>query len=146
MHNHDVRLHQNSVSRPITPVDPNPAHRSIPLRIHGGGRRGRWAPRHAPGVSATLLQPLPRAHVEIAIEFGGGLLAMNEVAESAAHAAFARVEAAARLAEIGDGGQLAVDGAAGVPARVEAVAGLLRVLFVLEAHVDVPDEICDGLS
>ena len=68
---------------------------------------------------------------------------MNEVAEAAADAAFARVEPATRLAEVGDGGQLAIDGAAGVPARVEAVAGLLRVFFVLEAHVDVADEICD---
>jgi hypothetical protein len=69
---------------------------------------------------------------------------MNEVAEATADAAFAGVEATTRLAEIGDGRQLAVYGAASIPAGVEAVAGLLRVFFVLEAHVDVADEICVG--
>jgi hypothetical protein len=71
---------------------------------------------------------------------------MDEVAEAAAHAALAAVEAAAGFSEIGHGGQLAVDGAAGVPARVEGVAGFLRVFFVLEAHVDVADEICFAVS
>jgi hypothetical protein len=71
---------------------------------------------------------------------------VDEVAEAAADAALAAVEAAARLAEVGDGGQLAVDGAARVPAAVERVAGLLRVLFVLEAHVDVADEIWGFVS
>lgn len=67
---------------------------------------------------------------------------MNEVAEAAADTAFAAVETTAGLAEIGDGREFAVDGAAGVPARVERVAGFLRVFFVLEAHVDVADEVC----
>ena len=71
---------------------------------------------------------------------------MDEIAEATADAAFAGVEAAAGLAEVGDGGELAVDGAAGVPTRVKAIARSLRVLFVLEAHVDVADEICDVVS
>ena len=66
---------------------------------------------------------------------------MYEVAETAANAALARVQATAGLAEVGDGGEFAVDGAAGVPARVERVACLLGVLLVLEAHVDVADEV-----
>lgn len=71
---------------------------------------------------------------------------MDEVAEAAADAAFAAIEATARFSEIGHGGELAVDGAAGVPARVEGVARFLRVFFVLEAHVDVADEICSAVS
>lgn len=67
---------------------------------------------------------------------------MNKVAEAAADAALARVEAAAGLAEVGDGAELAVDGAAGVPAGVELVAGLLRGFLVFEARVDVADEVC----
>jgi len=51
---------------------------------------------------------------------------MYEVAEAAADAALAAVQPAARLAEVGDGRELAVDGARGVPARVQGVAGLLR--------------------
>lgn len=101
--------------------------------------RRRGTPTHAPLISATLLEPLPRAHIHIPVQLGAGLLAMDEIAEAAADAALAGVEAAARLAEVGDGGQLAVDGAACVPARVERVAGFLRVFFVLEAHVDVAD-------
>lgn len=67
---------------------------------------------------------------------------MDEIAEAAAHAAFAAVEAAARFTEIRHGRELAVDGAGGVPARVEGVAGLLGRVFVFEARVDVADEVC----
>ena len=67
---------------------------------------------------------------------------MDEVAEAAAHTALAAVQSTARFPEIGHGGQLAVDGTAGVPARVQRVAGFLRVFLVLEAHVDVANEIC----
>jgi len=62
-----------------------------------------------------------------------------EVAKAAADAALAAIKATAGFAEVGDGRQFAVDGAARVPARVERVAGLLRVLLVLEAYVDVAD-------
>jgi len=41
-----------------------------------------------------------------------------EVAEAATDAALAGVKTAAGFAEVGDGGELAVDGAAGVPAGV----------------------------
>ena len=64
---------------------------------------------------------------------------MDEVAEAAAHAALAAVEPAARLPEVGDGRQLAVDGPRGVPAAVEGVAGLLGRVLVFEARVDVAD-------
>jgi hypothetical protein len=67
---------------------------------------------------------------------------VDEVAIAAAHAALAAVEATAGLAEVGDGRKLAVDGAAGVPARVERIAGGLCIFFVLEASVDVADEVC----
>lgn len=66
---------------------------------------------------------------------------MNEIAEPAPHTPFPAVEPAARFAEIGDGRKLAVDRAGGVPARVEGVAGLLGGIFVLEAGVDVADEV-----
>lgn len=69
---------------------------------------------------------------------------MYEVAETPSYASLAAVEATARLAEVGDGRELAVDGARGVPAGVERVAGGLRGVFVLEARVDVADEICVG--
>ena len=66
---------------------------------------------------------------------------MDEIAEPAPHAPFAAIETAARLAEIGHGGKLAVDGTGGVPAGIERVAGLLGRILVFEARVDVADEI-----
>jgi hypothetical protein len=103
-------------------------------------RRGR-TPAHASLVTTSLLEPLPCAHIEFAIQLGGRFLAVYEVAEAAADTAFAAVETTAGFAEIGDGRQFAVDGAAGVPARVEGVTGFLAVFFVLEAHIDVADQI-----
>lgn len=103
-------------------------------------------PRRAALVPAARLQPLLHAELELAVQLRRRLLAVDEVAEAAAHAALARVEAAARLAEIRHGRQLAVDGARGVPARVERVARLLRRVLVLEARVDVADEVCLFLS
>jgi hypothetical protein len=69
---------------------------------------------------------------------------MNEITEPAAHTAFPAVQPTTRFAEIGHGGELAVDGPRGVPARVERVAGFLRRVFVFEACVDVADEVCGG--
>lgn len=71
---------------------------------------------------------------------------MNKVAESAAHTALSRIQSTTGLAEVGDGAEFAVDGAAGVPAGIEFVAGLLSGFFVLEARVDVAYEICCGTS
>lgn len=67
---------------------------------------------------------------------------MDKVAEAAADAAFTRVEAAAGLAKVGDGTELAVDGAGGVPAAIELVAGLLSRGLVLEPRVDVSNQVC----
>lgn len=64
---------------------------------------------------------------------------MDEIAEAAAHAPLAAVEPAAGFAEVGHGRQFAVDGAGGVPATVESVAGGLRRVFVFEACVNVAD-------
>ncbi len=64
---------------------------------------------------------------------------MDEIAEPAPNTAFAAVQPATRFAEIGDGGQLAVDGPRGVPAGVERIAGFLGAVFVFESGVDVSD-------
>ena len=76
-----------------------------------------------------------------ALEVWAGVLAVYKVAEAAADAALAAVQAAAGLAEVGDGAELAVDGARGVPAAVESVAGLLGAVLVLETGVDVADQV-----
>jgi hypothetical protein len=64
-----------------------------------------------------------------------------EVAETASDTALAAVQPAAGLAEVGHGRQLAVDGARGVPAAVEGVAGFLGRVFVLEARIDVANKV-----
>lgn len=66
---------------------------------------------------------------------------MDEIAEPASDTSFSAVEPTAGFAEIGDGRELAVDGARGVPAGIESVAGFLGRVFVLEACVDIADEI-----
>ena len=66
---------------------------------------------------------------------------MNKVAETAADTSLAGIKTTARLAEVGNGAQLAVYGAGGVPAAVEGVAGLLGGFFVLEAGVYVANEV-----
>lgn len=113
-----------------------------PLKPILGGSRRCGTPAHTPGIAATLLEPLARAHVELPVKLGRGLLAMNEVAEAAADTALTAIQPTAGFAEIRHGREFAVYGPAGVPAAVEGVAGFLGVLFVLEAHVDVADEIC----
>lgn len=105
------------------------------------GGIGRGRPADAAGVAPALLEPLLGAERQLAVELVAGVLAVDEVAEAAADAALARVEAAAGLAEVGDGAELAVDGARGVPAAVELVAGGLGRLLVLEAGVDVADQV-----
>ena len=67
---------------------------------------------------------------------------MDEVAKSASHATFPGVQSAAGFSEICDGTEFAVDGAGGVPPAVELVAGVLGGFFVLEARVDVSDQVC----
>jgi hypothetical protein len=103
--------------------------------------RRRRTPAHTPLIATSLLEPLARAHIQLAIQLRRRFLAMYEVAEAAAHTALAAVETTAGFAEIGNGREFAVDGAARVPAAVERVARFLGVFLVLEAHVDVADKI-----
>jgi hypothetical protein len=67
---------------------------------------------------------------------------MDKIAKASSHTALPAVQPAASFAEVGDGRELAVDGARGIPARVQRVAGFLRAVFVFETCVDVADEIC----
>jgi hypothetical protein len=64
---------------------------------------------------------------------------MDEIAEAASDTALAAVQAATRFAKVGDGRELAVDGAGSVPPAIERVAGFLRGVFVFETCVDVAD-------
>jgi hypothetical protein len=67
---------------------------------------------------------------------------MDEIAKTATDATLTAIEPTTGFAEIGDGREFAVDGATGVPAAIEGIAGFLAIFFVLEAHVDIADEIC----
>jgi hypothetical protein len=75
-------------------------------------------PTRAPLIPAPLSKPLLGAKLQLALQLVTGILAMNEVAESASHTAFPAIEPAACFAEVRHGRQLAVDGARGVPAGV----------------------------
>lgn len=86
-------------------------------------------------------QPLLRPELQLPIQLRTRFLAMYEITKPAPDAPLAAIQPTARFPEIGDGRQLAVDGPRGVPARVQRVAGLLRRVFVLEARVDIPNQI-----
>jgi len=110
-------------------------------RISLPRRLGTRTPRHAPLISPPHPQPLLRTQLQLAIQLIARILAMDKIAESATHASFAAVEPTACFAEIGDGGELAVDWPSGIPAGIQCVAGFLRGIFVFEARVHVSDEI-----
>lgn len=95
-------------------------------------------------VAAAQLEPLLCAESDFAIKLFAGVLAMDKVAEAAADAALARVEATASFTEVGDGAQFAIYGSGGVPSAVEFIASLLSGIFVFETSVDIADEICSG--
>ena len=84
---------------------------------------------------------LLRAKLQITIQFRTRILPMDEITEASSHTALPTIQPAASFAEVGDGGQLAVDGARGIPAGVKCVAGFLRAVFIFETGVDVADEI-----
>ncbi len=65
---------------------------------------------------------------------------MDEIAEATSNTSLPTVQSAAGFAEIGNRRELAVDRARGVPTGVEGVACFLGAVFVLEARVDVADE------
>lgn len=66
---------------------------------------------------------------------------MDEVAEAAPLAALGAVEAAAGLAEVRHGAELAVDGPGRVPPRVQVLAGFGSAVLILEACVDIADKV-----
>ena len=94
---------------------------------------------HTPLILAPQLQPLLRRYRQFPVQLRARLLAMYEITKAAAYTALAGIEPTAGLPEIRHGREFAVDGAGGVPARVEGVAGALRAVFVFEAGVDVSD-------
>lgn len=66
---------------------------------------------------------------------------MDKVTKPAAHTPLAAVKATARLSKVRNRAQFTVDGTSGVPATIQIVAGLLGRLLVLEARVDVADQV-----
>jgi hypothetical protein len=119
----------------ISCISPYPIPHLIPLPRRFRAR----TPRHTPLIPTPQPQPLLRTQLQLSVQFGTRILPMNEIAESTSNTALPAVQPTAGLAEIGDGRELAVDGACGVPAGVQRVAGLLCGVFVLEACVDIAD-------
>ncbi len=65
---------------------------------------------------------------------------MDEVAQAAAPAVPLRELPTARLAKVGDGRELRVDGPSIIPPAIQVLHRLLRVLLVLEARIDIAHE------
>jgi hypothetical protein len=125
-----------------TPPPPQP---SCGRLISPPGRLGAGTPADALLVAAAVLEPLLGGQGELEVELRRGVLAVDEVAEAAADAALAAVKATARLAKVGHGAELTVDGAPRVPAAVELVACRLRAVLVLKARVHVANQVVVGV-
>merc|ERR1719206_26665 len=67
-------------------------------------------------------------------------LQVHEIAETTTSAFPHLVLSAARLAEIGDRGQLRIDGLPVIPAVVDSNHGFLRIFLVLELDVDISNK------
>ena len=104
-------------------------------------RLGTWTSSLAPLIPAPHPQPLLRAELQLPVQLVARVLPVYEVAETASHAPLPAVQPAARLAEVCDRRELAVDRPCGVPARVQLVARFLRRVFVLESRVHVSYQI-----
>jgi len=102
-----------------------------------------WArtPTSAPLISASQSQPFLGTQLQLPVQVIAWVFPVDEIAESSSHASFATIQSTAGFPEIGDWAEFTVDGAGGVPAGVEGVAGFLSTVFVLETRVDVADEI-----
>lgn len=92
-------------------------------------------------VLCCLLEPLLGAQRQVPVQLIAWVLAVDEIAEPAPHTALTTVKTTTGFPEVRHGTQLAVDGARSVPAAIEVVAGLLRRLLVLEARVDVANQV-----
>lgn len=78
-----------------------PVPGSVRLVPASGRLRARAATDTA-RVPTPLLQPLLRTQSHFAVQFGAGIFAVDEVAESAAHAPFSAIQSTTRFSEIGD--------------------------------------------
>lgn len=104
---------------------------------------GRFRTRRSRRATALRphLEPLLGAQLQLAVQFRAGVLAMDEITESAPNAALPAVQTTARLAEVGNRREFTVDRPRSVPARVQIIAGLLSAVFVFEPRVDVADQV-----
>ena len=96
--------------------------------------------RHAPLIPSPLPQPLLRTQLQLALQLITRLLPVNEITKPAPHTPLAAIQPTARLAKIRHGAQLAVYRPCRIPATIQRVARLLRRVLVLEARVDIPDQ------
>lgn len=62
-----------------------------------------WTPTGAPLIPAPLPKPLLGAKLQLALQLVTRILAMDEIAESASHAAFPAIKPATCFAEVRDG-------------------------------------------
>lgn len=119
----------------------SPYHAPSDSRIPPPRRIGRGTSTHTPLILPPHPQPLLRAQLQLPIQLRTGLLAMNEIAEPTPHTSITGIEPTARLPKVCHGAQFAINRPCGIPPRTQFVASLLRRILVLEAGVDIPDQV-----
>lgn len=140
----DRRLFQGTIDETACRVTTRNRLAALRLITLTSRFRGRAA-TDALLVTTALLQPFLSGQIQLALELWRWVLAVDEIAKSTSDAALSTVQTATSLAEVGDGTQLAVDRAAGVPARVESVASILSRILILESGVDVAHKMVVGV-
>jgi len=109
--------------------------------VPGPRRLRACTPAHTALIATALTQPLLRSELQLSVQFWRRLLAVNEVAETAAHTSVAAVQPAACFPKVRDRAQLAVDRSTCVPSTVQALARRLCRILVLEPRVHVANQV-----
>jgi hypothetical protein len=94
-----------------------------------------------PLIPSSRPQPFLCAQLQLSIQLWTRFFSMDEIAEAASHTALTTVQTTTGFSKIGDGRQFAVDGPGSVPSRIESITGLLGTVLVLEAGVDIANQI-----
>lgn len=120
----------------------------VPIQLTPIAPLENWGRASAslPLVFPSDSQPFLCAQLQFFIHLFRWFFPMYEIAEPSSLASFSRIQPTARFSEVCDGRKFAVYRSSSVPSLVELIAGLLGVLFVFKAGVDIANEILQLVS
>lgn len=102
---------------------------------------GRRAPALTPLIPPPRPQKLLLRQLQLSLQHLIRLLPVNKVTEPGTHTPLPAIQPTARLPKVRDGAQLAINRTRRIPAGIEVIARLLRVLLVLESGIDIANQV-----